>query len=758
MARFVYTPDQDVKVHEEGAIRLISRAFQSHEAGLPEWLKNSADAYAREDASELKRVIVVIFDQGGKNVPRSISCLDFSGMSSQMIEENFRIWADPEAARRGGKTVTVQGGHGNGGKCYMTQMFEDHAVLNTVKRGKGCRYGVVGGSVRFGYIPDRERGRDFPISDLKPDLDRLLADAGCSIRVLPKEATDALNAAEGFTLIRGVGAKGYEKGIPVSHLIENLEEHPQMIRTLEFCKVYVIANAKLQNDGKPLAPPRIQPMQGAEEPRIIPIPVTLKDPHSDQSVSTTTGGSLPAGTLKLLTSAVSMRYGKKGRHNVVYKGRSGYIGYVPVLSLDVQSPYRDHIYGECFLEALEPFKQNERGPLANSPLVRAVERFISHQVEMYAKEFESRERRRYEQEEKNAISKMNEALDRWKNRFLDDLMRGMWGTGVGPPPPPPPLPTGKPAKLELTLSHSRSGIGVAFRPALKFFDNGGTRIRPVPYRWVSEDTNVAIVDEDLLVVNTFAVGRTILYAQTLDGRVVSNKVTLEVVHIEKIRISPADLEMQTGSRQKLEAICRLAGGEETSSVYLEWVESNSNVARVSAAGLVFGFSPGETEVTAGDDICTAESPCVVKVTPGQGVDRGDRRGRGYPVVLVSGEIDRDPDTKEYIHFSKDDPPVAQRPQDVDRNIWWINSAAPLARLFLDPGKTCGYESREWRMYHLERFIDVIVQIALTHGPTGSESLSPRDWVFQWGFKVAEIQAAAVADLSGFIANGELPKN
>lgn len=157
MARFVYTPDEDVKVHGEGAIRLISKAFQSHEAGLPEWLKNSADEYAREDAPESKRVIVVILDQGGKNVPRSISCLDFSGMTSKTIEENFRIWADPEAARRGAKTVAVQGGHGNGGKCYMTQMFNDYAVLSTVKRGKGCKYGVVGGSVKFGYIPDRER-------------------------------------------------------------------------------------------------------------------------------------------------------------------------------------------------------------------------------------------------------------------------------------------------------------------------------------------------------------------------------------------------------------------------------------------------------------------------------------------------------------------------------------------------------------------------------------------------------------------------
>lgn len=62
MTQLNYTQDQDVKVHEEEAIRLICRAFQSHESGLPEWVKNSVGAYAREDSSEPRRVIFVIFD------------------------------------------------------------------------------------------------------------------------------------------------------------------------------------------------------------------------------------------------------------------------------------------------------------------------------------------------------------------------------------------------------------------------------------------------------------------------------------------------------------------------------------------------------------------------------------------------------------------------------------------------------------------------------------------------------------------------
>lgn len=278
----------------------------------------------------------------------------------------------------------------------------------------------------------------------------------------------------------------------------------------------------------------------------------------------------------------------------------------------------------------------------------------------------------------------------------------------------------------------------------------------MPFRWVSEDNNVAMVDEDLMIINTFAFGQTAIYAETLDGKIHSNKVPLEAVLIYEINISPSQVQIAAGSRQKLEAVCSLASGEETNAVYLVWTESNPNIARVSSSGLIFGFAPGETEVVAGDDRCLAKNPTMVKVVPGQGRGRGEQHGLGYPIVLVSGEIDRDPDTFEYIHLSKEDPPVYQGPRDVDRNIWWINSFAPLARLYLDISRGYGYQSREWRMYHLERYIDVIVQIALTHGPKEMESLSVNDWIMRWGSQVAEIQAAA-SDLSEFIATGELPK-
>ena len=618
---------------------------------------------------------------------------------------------------------------------------------------------MVAGSIRFGYVPDPQRGRDFSVEDLQTELERNLAQFRCSLKTLPKPALEALKFSDGFTLMSGFGPKGYGNKIPVDHLVESLREYPQMIQTLEMCKVYVVTNGGLINDGKEITLPEITPMEGAEKPRVILIPEILKDPVSGQQVSTTNEGLLAQGQLILRTSDVSMRWSRKGRHVInYYKPQSDYLGNDPVLDLDVQSPYRDRIYGECSLEVLEPYKQNERGPLAKSPLTRATKRFISQQVELYAKEFEARDRRHYDHVAKDAISKINEALDRWKNRFLNELMQGLWGLGKGSGVlPTTPLPAGRPARLELSLSHRKAGLAVAFRPTLKFFDENGRRVRPVAFRWVNGDNNVAMIDEDLMIINTFAYGETAICAETLYGKLRSNKVPLEVVRVQDIRLSPNLLEMAVGNRQKIDAICLLANGEETSDIYLEWTENNANVARVSASGLVFAFSVGETEVIAEDEKSRAKNPVLIRVVAGQSGGKGKERGRGYPTVLVS-EIDPDPDTNELLAFSKDDAPVMQSPQDVDRNIWWINSAAPLARLYLDESKDYGYRSREWRMYHLERYIDVIVQIALTHGPTNKESLSVNDWILKWGAQVAEIQAAAVSDLDMFIATGELPRN
>jgi hypothetical protein len=149
-----------------------------------------------------------------------------------------------------------------------------------------------------------------------------------------------------------------------------------MIATLEQCQIVALVNGEPFNADGRLALPPIQPMPNTEEPHVINIPEALTDPSTNEEVSTTGAGTLPAGSLSLRSSNVSMRWSRRGRHTVVYRGQTGYIGYIAVPELDIQSAYRDRIYGECNLLALEPLKQNDRARLADAPLTRAVNKFI----------------------------------------------------------------------------------------------------------------------------------------------------------------------------------------------------------------------------------------------------------------------------------------------------------------------------------------------------------------------------------------------
>ncbi|MBN1846052.1 MAG: hypothetical protein JW810_10240, partial [Sedimentisphaerales bacterium] len=692
MPEFIYLPDEQIHIHRENAIKHMCQPFLSHENGLPEWVKNSAAAYIRENHEHSKRAIVLVFATRQRSKPASIACLDFVGMTSTQIEEDFRRWADPEAAiRRGTRGVAIGelGGHGNGGKCYMTQMFDEYAFLQTSRYGLCSAYGVKSGSVAFGYVPNPQKGKDFPIRNITEEVDSCLNLMRANVSNLPDQVKNILKEAGGFTFIQGVSPRYWEERDSCQKLIESLLGHHQMITPLQQCQVYIIMNGSVYNGGKPLGLPRIDPMIGYENPRVLNIPETLRDPVSNQSVSTTHRSRFAPGELRIHTSEKNMRLGRGGkrqwRHTVTYHTKlSGVIGKIQILSLDVDSTYRDHVYCECFMDALDEFQQNNRGPLAESPLTRSVDSWIASQVRAICREFEDRDKRLVREQDKNELSRLNDWLDQWKNQFLQDFMQGLFGQGEGAAAREgTPLPSGKPTRIEVALNYPRAGKGVYFRPTVRFFDSQNRQIRPVPYKWRSDDNNVAMVDDELMQVQTFSFGQTTITAETLDGTLCSNAVSLEVVRILAIRVAPHELEMPAGTRRKLEAMCQLDDSEEVSNVYLTWIESNAAVARVSGSGLVYAFGPGVTEVTALDESCRSDVAAIVKVTPSTGKGQGKNRGRGFPRILIS-EVDCAPGEDRPRVLRIDDPPIHQPlPIDVDNNIWWINLASPFARMYYE---------------------------------------------------------------------------
>src|SRR5882762_1530158 len=117
---------EERNVIDDHLLNIIGNEFKfSHEKGLPEWIKNSVDAYIRCDppVADDEQYIVFNFRDGRKGEQATFECIDFCGMTSSEIDNALKRWGDPKAASRG-RNKRVFGGHGNGGKFYMRQMFE----------------------------------------------------------------------------------------------------------------------------------------------------------------------------------------------------------------------------------------------------------------------------------------------------------------------------------------------------------------------------------------------------------------------------------------------------------------------------------------------------------------------------------------------------------------------------------------------------------------------------------------------------------
>ncbi len=745
-----FIADDAPEVHTEGAIELICAPFRSHEDGLPEWVKNASDMYRRREVPTEDSVILVLFKNGSKvaGEPSLVGCLDFGGMSGEDIEGKFRRWADPDAS---GNAVGVQGGHGNGGKCYMTQMFEEYSYAHTLKDGRASRYGFQSGSLTPGYFGRR----DVTVEEPDAELNEALADFGLTISDLPKAARMAWESSSGFTLLKGVSAKDARNRLPAKKWADSLRGHPQMVQVLQLSRVYVYANRQAVSGAAPLELPKIETLPDADDPRRIEIPETLTDPSTGDEVAMR--GPEDEGAFEIRTSKTSM-VRKKTRHTVngwTLSGRS--TGYWRVDEL-TRASYAKHFYGDVYLDALSRFKQNDRHHHAEAPLTRALRSWLEKCLEDYSSEFVRLEQLQASKEERDALSKMNEALNQWKDGFLEREFGGIGkgstrGRGTNTREP---LPEGVPATVILELKHTQAGVGVTLQPAIRFYDADGKRIASVPRDVIVSDSTIASFDRALGTLTTLSPGQVTVHVDCPHYRIQSNSVTLTVLHTALIETEPTELEVRAGGYGQIRAQVLTTEDELVEGAYVNWTIADETIASVSPSGRVYGIKQGQTHVTAfvsGGDDARIEAPSIgVVVVEGETEEEG---GSGFPLILLS-EIDKDPLGEGSPTFSREEPPVHQRPQDFDNNIWWINVASPLARRFLDKDSGGGNDTQPWRSYLLERYIEVMVKIVLTYDHEQGEELTFEQMVRRWDEQATEMQKHMADSLGAFLSDGTLP--
>src|ERR1035437_378705 len=184
-------------VIDEAVLDLIGNEFRfDHAKGLAEWLKNSCDAYIREQTPDDLQFIIVRLATDSRNNLTRIECIDFVGMTKVQIDDAFKRFFDPKAAKKGAKQATIKtlGGHGNGGKFYMRQMFKTARAI-TYRDG---RMNI------FGFNAKGEYGFEDGFEDKKMSLQGAMKEAGIERIELPPSVKKALEAAQtGFTVVVG---------------------------------------------------------------------------------------------------------------------------------------------------------------------------------------------------------------------------------------------------------------------------------------------------------------------------------------------------------------------------------------------------------------------------------------------------------------------------------------------------------------------------------------------------------------------------
>lgn len=420
---------EEKNVIDDHLLDIIGNEFKfDHEKGIAEWLKNSVDAYIRSNISDSEQYIILRFYDGTKQ-DAIIECIDFNGMTSIDIDKALKRWGDPEAAKRGLKKKTY-GGHGNGGKFYMRQMFETSHFI-TYKDGN---------LNIFGFNKNKKYGFAEGYKNKKISLDNALKIANFKLEEIPILYQEKIKKlATGFTLVRGISPLGMKNIIRAYRICDRLKKHPQSMRIMERINIKVIHNGEIIYDQ--LKSEKIIPLKNFEIYNIIEIPKKIATNVSGEEMNVEfANNKYQAGKLILKTSETVLSFSSKfadlNRIDII--GELGVVASYNLRELGLYYPQTDFIYGECICPILEDPNDdcimNDRTKLADNIKTRTLINWIKKQIENLCIEISKSQEKERKEINKKITSDYNIFLNQWKNSFMNKVLSEILvgpGEGVG---------------------------------------------------------------------------------------------------------------------------------------------------------------------------------------------------------------------------------------------------------------------------------------------------------------------------------------
>jgi uncharacterized protein YjdB len=144
-------------------------------------------------------------------------------------------------------------------------------------------------------------------------------------------------------------------------------------------------------------------------------------------------------------------------------------------------------------------------------------------------------------------------------------------------------------------------------------DAAGNTLTGRVVTWSSSNTAVATVNSSGLVT-AVAVGSATITA-TSEGKRGTAAITVTLVPVASVTVSPASASIGVGGTQQLSAVTKDSAGGTLTGRAVTWSSSNTAVATVNASGLVTGVSAGSATITATSEGKSGTAAITVIILP-----------------------------------------------------------------------------------------------------------------------------------------------
>lgn len=421
----------------------IGRDFKfNHAKGIAEWLKNSLDAYLvrRHNGDEASSgswpAHLHLVDGLGRRTGPNLAVMDFCGATYADVDGFLLNWFDTTAAKRGSRTdlASLTGGHGNGGKFYMREMWERGARFCTWLDGSTT-------SLIVDHASDGTCGywelRDTPCS-WRQALETAFSDTGLFSRDIEEFIRDAdshliddLDAGvRGFSVVAGLsGRQIWITNDVVSgrrwkpeKLIEVVRDAPAAHRPLRELMIRVAVDGKL-------ALPHLHPEEIEEDPawpvREHQMPAVLKHPDGRGKIRFDVDNTAYGGLLAI-HKAMSPLTGRRRLLNqiTVFDPGGNPVGAFPVTEIAAgNADYTTFLFGELrvtFAE-IEEFVENDRESFRRTPQVEAMREWLRDQTAKFAEDLEDEARTAERERNLKRAVRLNQMLNDYARKFLQQI-------------------------------------------------------------------------------------------------------------------------------------------------------------------------------------------------------------------------------------------------------------------------------------------------------------------------------------------------